>query len=503
MYRFALSLTATLLSSTAFAAVTPEEVYEINRDVLARLGLTVVADTNRTGDTLSVAGGTVSVTFPVVGGGITIDLPAHDYVDLGDGRVSVVWPRDIVMGVTVDTPDETAAFSGEFRIASGGSETIVTGTPDDMTFTTTGEASTFEVVPQLEDGLTFGLTGTAAAYTSLTTIRPGDVISMTNEISQGAVSVSYIAGGEEGQDGVSFSIQNETEYGSMDGRTIIQLPDGMDILDLGKAFRAGLLISGTSSYEGSTSRTVQDMQGTLSVQNQTTGPSDADFSISAEGLYLGARVADVVYDMDDPSLLPTPVTFEANALDMIYQLPILADPDPSDVRLRLAAEQLAVADEVWDLFDTERVLAREPVDFTFDVAGTVTLGFDLMDMDYYTSLPAFETPDIRADSIAIRDITLNALGAQLTAAGDMTLDNDDLETFPGFPRPEGRMTVLTQNAQALLDQLEAAGLVGPSELSGARMGLAMFSRVTDEGGTETVVEVNDQGHVVVNGQRMY
>ena len=46
-------------------------------------------------------------------------------------------------------------------------------------------------------------------------------------------------------------------------------------------------------------------------------------------------------------------------------------------------------------------------------------------------------------------------------------------------------------------------LTFPVVKGGITMGLAMFSRLTDDGGTETVVAVNGQGHVIVNGQRMY
>jgi hypothetical protein len=57
------------------------------------------------------------------------------------------------------------------------------------------------------------------------------------------------------------------------------------------------------------------------------------------------------------------------------------------------------------------------------------------------------------------------------------------------------------------DTLSVAGgtvsLTFPVVKGGITMGLAMFSRLTDDGGTETVVAVNGQGHVIVNGQRMY
>lgn len=503
MHRFSLSLAATLLATTALADVTPEEVYDVNREILERLGFTVVAEIDRTGDTLAVTGGTASVTFPMIGGGLSFDIPPHDYLDRGDGSVAVVWPAETSFGMRVDIPDEPSRFTGDVTINSVDSSTIVTGTPEELVYTTSNAGSTFGFAPDFGDGMAFDLGGQAEAFDSVTTVRPGAVYSITNEYEQGAFSVEYEVSTIENTDDDGFAISNTTRYGASTSTALIELPEGMNILDFETALRAGFQMSVVSRYADSFGETIQDMMGNVSVQRQATGPTSAEIAFGAEGLYLAADVETVDFLMNDASIIPLPITFTAESIDIVYDLPVLSSEQPADFRLRIAAEALNVSDDLWSLVDASGQLPRAPLGLTFDVGGQVTLGFDLMDIEYYGSLGPIGTPDIALNSLDVMDVSLSALDAGMSANGSFTFDNDDMQTIPGFPRPEGRLTVDTRNVQAALDQLEAAGLVGPSELSGARMGLAMFSTVTGEGTTETVVEVNGDGHVIVNGQRMY
>jgi hypothetical protein len=71
-----------------------------------------------------------------------------------------------------------------------------------------------------------------------------------------------------------------------------------------------------------------------------------------------------------------------------------------------------------------------------------------------------------------------------------------------MPRPEGSLTLTGEGINGLLDKVSQMGLPGGEQIMGARMMLGMFTTVTGDDQIESTVEVNDQGHVLVNGQRM-
>ncbi|MEO1365292.1 MAG: DUF2125 domain-containing protein, partial [Pseudomonadota bacterium] len=97
----------------------------------------------------------------------------------------------------------------------------------------------------------------------------------------------------------------------------------------------------------------------------------------------------------------------------------------------------------------------------------------------------------------------DALGAKLTGAGDFTFDNSDLVTFDGLPRPKGAVDLSLVGGNGLLDKLVAMGLVPEDQAMGARMMMGLFAVPGEAEDTLTSkIEVNDEGHVLANGQRL-
>ena len=84
----------------------------------------------------------------------------------------------------------------------------------------------------------------------------------------------------------------------------------------------------------------------------------------------------------------------------------------------------------------------------------------------------------------------------------MTFDWTDFTTIPGIARPEGKVTVNLNGANALMDNLVAMGLIPEGDLMMPRMMMGMFATPVGDDMLETVLEVNDQGHVLANGQRL-
>jgi hypothetical protein len=114
-----------------------------------------------------------------------------------------------------------------------------------------------------------------------------------------------------------------------------------------------------------------------------------------------------------------------------------------------------------------------------------------------------ETPPAELNALTLNSLTVRLAGAELTGEGDFTFDNSDLESFGGMPAPLGAIDLRLVGGNGLLDKLVAMGLLPQDQASGARMMMGLFARPGE--GDDTLVsriEVNEEGQVLANGQRL-
>jgi hypothetical protein len=106
-------------------------------------------------------------------------------------------------------------------------------------------------------------------------------------------------------------------------------------------------------------------------------------------------------------------------------------------------------------------------------------------------------------ALTLNDLTLEVAGAELVGSGDFTFDNSDKESFDGMPRPEGALDLRLLGGNKLLDSLIQMGIVPEAEAMGARMMMGVFA-VPGPSEDELLsrIEVNEEGHVLANGQRI-
>ncbi|MBV6637329.1 MAG: hypothetical protein KI788_15675, partial [Mameliella sp.] len=96
-----------------------------------------------------------------------------------------------------------------------------------------------------------------------------------------------------------------------------------------------------------------------------------------------------------------------------------------------------------------------------------------------------------------------AVGAMVKGSGAFTFDNSDLQTFGGVPRPEGKLDVSIAGANGLVDSLISMGLLPEEDAMGFRMMMSMFTVPGEDPDTATsTIEINAEGHVLANGQRI-
>lgn len=71
-----------------------------------------------------------------------------------------------------------------------------------------------------------------------------------------------------------------------------------------------------------------------------------------------------------------------------------------------------------------------------------------------------------------------------------------------MPAPEGEANLKLVGANNLIDKLVGMGLLSDDDAMGARMMMGMFAVSAGDDVVTSKIEVNDEGHVLANGQRL-
>jgi len=105
-------------------------------------------------------------------------------------------------------------------------------------------------------------------------------------------------------------------------------------------------------------------------------------------------------------------------------------------------------------------------------------------------------------ALTLNDLQLKIAGAMLTGTGGFTFDNNAPSMIPGMPQPLGEVTLNLTGANKLIDSLVAMGLLPEDQAMMGRMMMGMFARTVGDDELTSTLEVNEQGHILANGQRI-
>ncbi|MEM9581020.1 MAG: DUF2125 domain-containing protein, partial [Pseudomonadota bacterium] len=101
------------------------------------------------------------------------------------------------------------------------------------------------------------------------------------------------------------------------------------------------------------------------------------------------------------------------------------------------------------------------------------------------------------------NLLVSVAGAKLTGDGDFTFDNTDLTSFDGLPKPTGKVNLALDGGNGLMDKLVQMGLLPEEQAMGARMMMGLFARPGEgEDSLTSTLEINEEGHILANGQRI-
>ncbi|MDO9639555.1 MAG: hypothetical protein Q7J44_13535 [Pseudotabrizicola sp.] len=284
----------------------------------------------------------------------------------------------------------------------------------------------------------------------------------------------------------------------------LTLPEGINLMSLQdtpafiSAVRAGLGISFEATQGISTGEAVENnpmmpvsvaytaAPGTTSV---TANADVFDVSTTVEGLDLTLR----------PPMVPMPVTATTGAFGVGMAMPVTTGEEAGEYGLQITMENLVLDDAAWGMIDAGNVLEHGPLDVALDLGGLVKVDvLDLM-LAGETGAPPASTPEMQ--SLDIRTLAIQALGAMATGTGSFTFDNS-MVAMGGPPLPVGTADVRVEGGNKLIDGLLAMGVLTQEDAMGARMMMAMFGQPAGEDVLTSKIEAREGGSIFVNGQQI-
>lgn len=496
-------LTTALLSSISMAVpaqadITADDVLAMYEAYVERLGGELSSQSSRSGDTVDFTDMTVKFLLPMGMGNFSASINGLSLVENGDGTVDMIYPDatsltmsgqfgadpEAGFAVNVNTVDQAATFSGDpGDIVLDYSMGLVSFTPGAGT------------EPFAEF---FNFTGTGSGISGRTRFVDGDIMQVTAEsVIEGLI---FNVDGEDPNGGASSTVAT---YSDMVTKVDLSLPKGMSVMNLSAALRDGLVGKLVASTGSTASRTEASGGGIDMLQEVTQGVSHVEYSVDENGLGLFGTAQDIALNMAGLPEMPFPVSAAIGAASFNLQTPLNASDAEQDFALGLSLNDVVVDESLWSLIDPGRVLPRDAAQIALDLDGQAKTFVDLLDVMGLSMVGQSGEVPGELNRLRLKNLHIALAGADLSGSGEFTFDNSDLATFGGMPRPEGALDLALTGANGLMDALVQMGLLPEDQAMGARMMMGLFA-VPGEGedSLTTTIEINSEGHVLANGQRL-
>jgi hypothetical protein len=492
---------AILLISSAqmvSAQVTAQDVWSDWNDYMAGYGYEVTGTESMSGDTLTVSGLTVSMDMPQNEGSVTIDMKTLVFVGNSDGTVDVTMPG--VMPMRIVGADGDSEFDVLVNYTQNGNSLVVSGSPKDLSYNYTASHIGLTLASLMVDGETMPDSVAKASVTltnviSSTQMKVGDLRDYSQRMSADSLTYDLAFDDPESDDGGTF--QGGIVGLSFEGGGSI--PPDMNTADLPDMLAAGFAFDGTFDYKS----------GNSNMNASGDGEQFGLTSTSQGGRINVAMDADrIAYDVGQngtsisvtTNQLPFPVDVQMSETRVLVNLPVAKSDEEQDFSFIFKLRDLTVSEMIWGMLDPGAILPRDPATIVVDLSGKAKVLVDYLDPNIAENMP--DVPG-ELNALTINQVLVSAAGAKLSGTGDFTFDNSDLATFDGMPAPTGAANLELSGANGLMDKLIQMGLMAESDAMGARMMMGMLAVPGDgEDTLKSKIEINGEGQIVANGQRI-
>ncbi|MFQ6553743.1 DUF2125 domain-containing protein [Aestuariibius insulae] len=496
--RASTAVLALLAAETAYADVTASQVWDRVQQALDIYGedAITIGSEETSGDTLTVSDLAMRIEDET-GMVTTIEIDSVTFTEQGDGTVEVVYPASMPFTVTGESNDGEP-FTVGLAIVLDGMDVVASGSPEDLVFDYTGDRYAIELV---------SIEGSGEIPDMDAMIELTGIEGSSNVTEESGQSVAY----DLSADAMAFNFdmpspEVEGEFiranGTIDGVAITSnsvLPDGVDLSDPAQIYQEG--VSATGGYTTGQANYVVDVlvdgqafNGTMSSDGGQTDVNIVDGAFAYSGNVSNLQVNAA----GDAVPFPIEVGMEQYAFGMTA--PVIATEDARDIGLLLNFENLTMSDMIWQIFDPGEVLPRDPITVLMDLTGQARMTTDLVDPEAMENLAG---PPGELEALTLNGLRISAAGAEVTGEGAFTFDNENpAPQFGGMPQPTGEVTFDLSGINTLMDNLVQMGIVPEEQLMGPRMMMGMFTTPTGEDSMTSTIEINEEGHVLANGQRI-
>lgn len=490
-------LAVLLMSGTAQAALTADQVWQSWKNAAALAGLTVSAATEaKDGGSLMLNGVTVA---PEGLPGLTIS----DIVlaEQADGSVLITPGADIGMdyaGPNGDTAMVDVAHEGLTLTAREDAGALVYAYAASVL--TIDFDSKFEVPAATADaaalqGVNLGkisFDDLAGTYSDTPGANRAFGMALTTS------KLSYEIVGDDPDMAVKTTSVSSTADVALEFNVVmaqtVSLMALQSATDFQKALQEGLSLSGRTKQGVSTGTSGQESDFMSYQMAMTAQPGEATFAFSKDGFAMDSSSAGLVIDFSSP-MMPVPVKVTSGPVVANIASPVMAGDVAGDYALKMQLTDLAVNEEAWAIVDPVGVFKRDPANLLIDVSGKAKIDFLAMAMaEESGAVPPVPAPE----TLNITSVALSIAGAALAGSGAFTFDN-----ATGMPMPVGEANVSLTGGNMLIDGLIATGMMSDEDAMGPRMMMGMFFAPGAEPDSLTSkIEAKAGGEILVNGQRI-
>jgi hypothetical protein len=493
-------IVAILCATTASADVTAQQVWgkwNSQMDVYGQ-GFTTGGET-MSGDTLTVSDVTIKMSDDEAN--ITATIGDINLTENGDGTVTITMADSYPIEMDF-TPNFGQPSAISMTVSQDNMNLIVSGDPDAMVFGIEADRYAIQI-----DSITGGdspnveIEDAMIAMIDLNgrySVSEDTLTRINYDFNIGALDIDVLF--------------NETDAGGMVSGNAdiadlamfadIALPLDMDMDADRPPFADGLAIGGGYTFGNLSYAFDFDVEGDKGTGLATVESGTLAVSFDMDGASYTGGSNGIEVSVAIPNEIPFPLQASMAKYGFDFQIPLSQGEDgPRDARMAFDFTDLEVTDTLWNLFDPQTILPRDAVTFALGLNAKVTPFFDFLDPEQQEAAMMTDVPG-ELNSVVITELVIKGAGAEITGDGAFTFDNSDLQSFDGFPRPEGQVNFVINGVNGLVDNLILMGLIPEDEAMMPRMMMGMFTTPVGDDMLTSTIEVNSEGHVLANGQRL-
>lgn len=493
-----IAATSISFSGAAWADVSAQAVWDDWKSYMEAFGYTVNGTATQSGNVLTIDGMNAVFPIPENEGTVSLDYGTIIFTENDDGSVALTMPAEMDMKVTsMPASDE---FTLGLKIAQTGMTMIATGDDAETTYDFVAPEIKISISEFVGDGMPLPaiLDGVFTGYRGHFVRTEGEAASFSGDASMDSMSVDFDLSVPEEEVLIDISLTMADLAAAFTG----VIPDEFNPENMAANFASGFAIDVDYSFGEMVADFNAAGDGETFALDASAESAALDLELNGETLALNevAKGVDVTFS---GSSIPFPeVNVAAGEYGFNFQMPTSKSDDPQDIAAGIRIVDLAVTDMIWGMFDPTAVLPRDPATVIVDLTGQANWLANIMDPEEMMMMGA-DGPPGELHQLSLNDLQVKMVGVEASGAGAFTFDNTDLETYEGLPRPEGSVEVAVNGANGLLDKIVAMGFIPEDQAMGMRMMLGLFA-VPGEGedSLTSTIEVNEEGHLLANGQRL-